>query len=456
MKELTLEKLIDLTRTHAGEAEEGALDGDVIDVLFTNLGYDSVALLEVVGQIKHQYGIDLSDETVGEMRTPRQVLDKVNEVIGARSPSHPVKERQHVTDNASTDTRTDKTTDAVVPDEGHFLPNDLYGLQLVLLASGGRLFQIVHALGELKIADHLDDGPLPIDELARRAGAHELSLQRVLRCSAMLGIFAEGPTGVFRTTPVAKALTSDNPHGVLPLLRYNHMELTARPFDEILHSVRTGEPAFPKTFGVSFNEYLENNPEADRFCDDFQSYWARQFAEEELDQWDLGRFGSIADLGGGDGYFLAQALRRYPAMTAWLLDLPWMAKKAEGVLAEHQVADRAQIIGGDLLTDPVPEGAEAYFVKAVFMRFSDQQAEHALRNIRTAIGDTGARLLIVDSVLKPGNAWDHGKLLDVDMLVLHGGRKRTLDDWHGLFSRTGFRLRNEPVYHWDLLECEPV
>jgi len=55
MPKLTLEKLVDLTRTYAGEAEGGALDGDIIDVLFTNLGYDSVAVLEVIRQIKHEF-----------------------------------------------------------------------------------------------------------------------------------------------------------------------------------------------------------------------------------------------------------------------------------------------------------------------------------------------------------------------------------------------------------------
>ncbi len=336
------------------------------------------------------------------------------------------------------------------------LPNDLYGLQLVLLASGGRLFEVIYALAELEVADKLANGPLPISELATRCGADEAALQRVLRCTAMLGIFAEGPTGVFRATPVTEALRSDNPHGVLPLIRYNHMALTARPFLDVLHSVQTGEPSFTKMMGENFNDYLERHPEDDKFCDEFQTYWARQFAEEELDQWQLGRYASIADLGGGDGYFLAQALVRYPHMTSYLTDLPWMAAKANAVLAEHGVADRATVLGADLLTDPVPSGCEAYFVKAVFMRLSDEEAERALDNIRAAIGDDSATLLIVDSVLKDGNDWDHGKLLDIDMLVLHGGRKRTLSDWKRLFAKTGFELISEPTFHWDLLECRPI
>lgn len=337
-----------------------------------------------------------------------------------------------------------------------FLPDDLHGIQLVLLASGGRLFEIVYALTELEVADKLADGPLPIGELASRCGADESALQRLLRATAMLGIFAEGPIGVFRATPITESLRSDNPHGVLPLIRHNHLALTARPFMDVTHSVRTGESAFQKSMGATFNAYLEAHPDDDRFYDEFQSYWARAFVQEELDQWNLGRYETIADLGGGDGYFIAQALLRYPSMRVHLTDLPWMAKKAEAVFEEHGVADRATVIGADLLDDPVPTGCDAYFVKAVFMRLSDDQAERALLNIRAAIGRNHSALLIVDSVLKGGNEWDHGKLLDIDMLVLHGGRKRTLEDWQRLLARTGFELVSVPNFHWDLLECRPV
>ncbi|MFG1666843.1 acyl carrier protein [Streptomyces sp. Y7] len=85
MREFTLDDLVDLTRTYAGESEEGALDGDIVDVLFTHLGYDSVALMEVLSHIKHEYGIDLAEEAVDALKTPRAVIEKVNEVIRSQS-----------------------------------------------------------------------------------------------------------------------------------------------------------------------------------------------------------------------------------------------------------------------------------------------------------------------------------------------------------------------------------
>ncbi|MDX3117017.1 acyl carrier protein [Streptomyces scabiei] len=85
VREFTLDDLVGLTRTHAGEAEEGVLDGDIVDVLFTHLGYDSVALMEVLSHVKHEYGIDLAEDAVDALRTPRAVIEKVNEVIRSQS-----------------------------------------------------------------------------------------------------------------------------------------------------------------------------------------------------------------------------------------------------------------------------------------------------------------------------------------------------------------------------------
>ncbi|WP_327581125.1 acetylserotonin O-methyltransferase [Nonomuraea sp. NBC_00507] len=339
----------------------------------------------------------------------------------------------------------------------HNDPTRLHAQQLLLLACGGRLSRVVHVLAELGVADILADGPLPVDVIAKKAGAHTDALYRILRNAASVGIFEEGPAKVFQLTPLADGLRSDNGDGVLPLVKYNNLDLTARPFDEIMHSVRTGEPAVERALGMPFNVYLEKNPEVGLFFDEFMSFWSRQFIEEELEQYHFERFASLADLGGGDGFFLAQVLRRNPQMTAYLFDYPDVVRKAGQVLADHGVSARVTVEGGDLNQAEIPAGHDAYLLKAVLHWMSDEKAENLLRRIRAQIGDTGARLLVFDSVLAPDNKWDHGKFLDVDMLVLFGGRERSLDDWRTLFERSGFKLVQEPsVYHWTLLECEAV
>ncbi|QMU78187.1 acyl carrier protein [Streptacidiphilus sp. PB12-B1b] len=79
MSEFTLLELTARLRECAGDAEEGVdLDGDVLDTPFIELGYDSLALLQVTGVIKRELGIELSDDAVVEAETPRLLLDMIN------------------------------------------------------------------------------------------------------------------------------------------------------------------------------------------------------------------------------------------------------------------------------------------------------------------------------------------------------------------------------------------
>jgi len=54
--------------------------------------------------------------------------------------------------------------------------------------------------------------------------------------------------------------------------------------------------------------------------------------------------------------------------------------------------------------------------------------------------DPAGRLLIVEMVLPPGDAAHPGKMLDMVMLVLLGGRERTESEYASLLSKAGFRL----------------
>jgi act minimal PKS acyl carrier protein len=80
-RELTLTDLTRIMRESAGEDENVNLDGDILDVSFSDLGYDSLALLETAGRIEREFGIRLGDDTVGEAETPRQFLDLVNATV---------------------------------------------------------------------------------------------------------------------------------------------------------------------------------------------------------------------------------------------------------------------------------------------------------------------------------------------------------------------------------------
>jgi act minimal PKS acyl carrier protein len=67
-----------ILREAAGADEAVDLDGDIADQAFTDLGYDSLALLETASRIEGETGIVLDDDVVTEALTPRALIDVVN------------------------------------------------------------------------------------------------------------------------------------------------------------------------------------------------------------------------------------------------------------------------------------------------------------------------------------------------------------------------------------------
>jgi act minimal PKS acyl carrier protein len=78
VQELTIEDLKRILLTTAGADDTVDLDGDILDLTFEDLGYDSIALLEACGWIEREHGIDLEDSTIADAPTPRTLLAVVN------------------------------------------------------------------------------------------------------------------------------------------------------------------------------------------------------------------------------------------------------------------------------------------------------------------------------------------------------------------------------------------
>ncbi|GLW48197.1 actinorhodin polyketide synthase acyl carrier protein [Streptomyces sp. NBRC 14336] len=71
----TLADLLRLLSESAGVPEGIDLEADdVVDTPFYRLGYDSLALLQVTGRLKREYGLLLPDTIVADAPTPRALL----------------------------------------------------------------------------------------------------------------------------------------------------------------------------------------------------------------------------------------------------------------------------------------------------------------------------------------------------------------------------------------------
>jgi minimal PKS acyl carrier protein len=79
MSALTVDELKEILRERAGEDEYTGLAGDISDAEFADLGYDSLAMFEVSSEIKKRYRVVLPEDVIGELPTPRGLIDYVNQ-----------------------------------------------------------------------------------------------------------------------------------------------------------------------------------------------------------------------------------------------------------------------------------------------------------------------------------------------------------------------------------------
>ncbi|GAA2425872.1 hypothetical protein GCM10010191_42840 [Actinomadura vinacea] len=350
-----------------------------------------------------------------------------------------------------------KVLESLSRDGAEYGPGDLHAERLLYLTCGMRLAAVVAALAELGIVDLVADGPHTVAYLANGSRTNPDALYRLLRCAASVGIMTELPDGRFESTPLAEGMRGGHAYSLRPLVLYSARPFVTGSYAELVHSVRTGEPATAPALGSGIERYFEDNPEEGTSYERTMTELGRWETERHLDAVRPERFGRIADIGGGQGHFLAEALRRAPNASGVLFERPGAAAAAGEVLAEHDVANRVTTVAGDFFADPLPDGCDAYILKAVLHDHPDDRAEELLHSVRKAIGDRDARLFVVEQVVAAGNRWDHAKFLDLDMLVIFGGRERGLDEWRRLFARCGFELVNRPGEgHWTVLECRPA
>ncbi|MDX3188083.1 phosphopantetheine-binding protein [Streptomyces sp. MN03-5084-2B] len=81
---LSIDELLDLLRESAGEDESVDFSGEILDVEFDMLGYDSLAMFNTINRIERDYRITIGDNIVTEAKTPRILLAEINERLRAR------------------------------------------------------------------------------------------------------------------------------------------------------------------------------------------------------------------------------------------------------------------------------------------------------------------------------------------------------------------------------------
>jgi hypothetical protein len=194
--------------------------------------------------------------------------------------------------------------------------------------------------------------------------------------------------------------------------------------------VRTGEPGFEAAHGRGFFDALAAEPVLN------EALHAGLGRLDDVDREVIGplaldRFTRIVDVGGGTGALARRMAAAQPRATVILFDQPHvlaLAPDLPGVTIEPGSFHEA-----------VPADGDAYVLKFVLHDWDDARAAAILRRCRTALRD-GGRVLAIEVVVPDDGRPSIAKTHDVNMLVLTGGRERTLDEYRDLFERADLDL----------------
>jgi hypothetical protein len=291
----------------------------------------------------------------------------------------------------------------------------------------------VRVAATLRLADLMAGGAEHVEDLAERSGTDAGALVRMLRHLACHGVFTEPSPGRFTINETADLLRSDHPSGMRMMFDLNEfggrMDLV---FTELMHTVRTGRPAWEAAFGAPFWDYLAGDP---AMAASFDATMAGSTRTTAATAYDWSGVRHVVDVGGGTGALLAEVLRADADVRATLVDLPDTVARGRRFLAERGLDQRCEFAGQSFF-DPLPTGGDVYLLSAVIHDWDDEPATAILRRCADAAGDAG-HVVIVESHGTAGD--DPGMFAEMNlrMLVLSGGRERSVDDYRALAAAAG-------------------
>jgi hypothetical protein len=260
-----------------------------------------------------------------------------------------------------------------------------------------------------------------------------------MRATASIGVLEERGEKLFANTPMSDTLREDWPKSTRAMTLWMLEPVHWRVYGDLMYSVKTGKTAWDNVYGEPcFDSLFGPMRDLGDVFNQAMTSFSLQTIPAILADYDFSQFGTIADIAGGYGHLLGAILKQYPEAKGVLFDLEPVLEGAPSMLASYGVADRVEIVAGDF-TEVIPVEADAYLLKHIIHDWYDNKCQTILGNIRDAMPDD-AKVLIIEGVVPPPGEPHFVKFLDLEMLMLPGGKERTAAEFGALLGNSGFKL----------------
>ncbi|NMO55395.1 methyltransferase [Actinoplanes sp. TBRC 11911] len=323
-------------------------------------------------------------------------------------------------------------TPATSPDE----EASAEAIRLTLMAQGFMHSQALYVIARMGIANEMLESPRTIPDLAAAVGADTDSLRRLMRIAANFGLFREVSHDTYSATSMGRRLAADVEGSMADLL-ITWMESHYETFGHLIRRIRTGEPGFRALNGTDFFTWLEGDPEQLGYFTRAMRNFTEGVLTPLLSDYQLPPGRLVVDLGGGDGSLIAALLKDEPDRKGIILERPELTAPAQARMRAEGLESRVHVIAGDFF-ESVPT-ADTYLLKYIFHDWNDENCVRLLNSISRA-AQPGARVIVIEGVIPPGDEPHPVKAADLTMLGMLEGKERTEAEFRTLLTAAGFRL----------------
>lgn len=293
-------------------------------------------------------------------------------------------------------------------------------------------FYTILAAHELQLFEHLPNSAKKLSELIF---IPEISTLKLLRALQELGLVYPQENGCWFFTIKGEFFNSHHPFSLKSALSlWKDEHLTA--WRHILHSLKTGNPAFDDLYGKNWFNWLKDQPEKNELYHSAISVYAKRDYQAFCNIIDMSQHSSVLDVGGSKGTLLIDILERNSHLEGMLLDLPNVAQLVE--IPPH-LQERMRVIPADFFNHWPSFTIESAILSRVLHDWDNNGALEILKKVHAVLSNhPNHRLYIIENLLNETSG--QGGLLDLNMLVMTGGTERTLEQFETLLNRAGFVL----------------
>ena len=283
----------------------------------------------------------------------------------------------------------------------------------------------------LSLADACGDSGRTLPELAGAVRLPPEPLSGLLKALASVGFFTEDEHGRFRPTALGEMLRANSPVSMLATLANTDSHWA---WLRAVDAAAQGRPIVNSAFAEGYFAHKEHAPAAATFNRRMRERASRLYLGlADVPIWAKARW--VLDIGGGIGAPLAAVMHAWPHLRGTLFDRALVIDAAVEGGELDAVRERVTFVAGDFFKE-LPPGADVHLLCSILHNWSDPDAVDILQASSKAL-PPGGRVLVCEMILPDSPEPHPARWSDLGMMVMLGGRERTLPEFTALLNCAG-------------------